>query len=264
MTAMNRFAPLAAAVLLCCSAASGADGRCPAEVRVSLPNFEIAPFVLGTDKVENPPGLLIAWTRNALASYGCQPRIDIKRRPPNRQLNELELGLLDVLPGFAYSDNPDDQLVFPLRDGRAAANRVVMSDTISLYVRAGDKRVQWDGKTLLGIHGRIGSSTGGASSEPIARRFGWQLETAPTPQVDLHKLIGGRIDAIMEPDVVLDPYLVGADALLRKLAPAVQVMNRYAPVSKRFYAAYPEFTERFWLELCRQAHAGPSAARACR
>jgi hypothetical protein len=52
----------------------------------------------------------------------------------------------------------------------------------------------------------------------------------------------------MEPDVAFDPYLMGADAqAVRKLAPPVQVTNRYAPVSKRFCAASPEFTERLWL-----------------
>jgi hypothetical protein len=65
----------------------------------------------------------------------------------------------------------------------------------------------------------------------------------------------------MEPDVVLERYLVGADALaVRKLVPPVQATNRYAPVSTRFAAAYPEFTERFWLELCRQAR----GARLCK
>jgi ABC-type amino acid transport substrate-binding protein len=75
--------------------------------------------------------------------------------------------------------------------------------------------------------------------------------------MDLRKLVVGRIDVILEPDVVLDRYLAGADApAVRKLSPPVRVTNRYAPVSKRFAANYPEFTSRFWLELARQARAG--------
>jgi hypothetical protein len=267
---MKPLAALGAGLLLCYSAASGAavrgpTGRCPAEVRVSLPNFEIAPYVLGTDRVETPPGLLIEWTRNALKLAGCKARIVIKRRPPNRQLNELELGLLDVLPGFAFSDNPDDQLEFPMKQDQADSNLVVMSDTASLYARAGDQSVQWDGKTLRSTNPLVGSSTGGAGSDQTARRFGWQIEPAPTPQGDLRKLIAGRIDVIMEPDVVLGPYLVGADALaVRKLSPPAQVTNRYAPVSKRFAAAYPEFTRRFWLALCRQSRASAPSLPACK
>ena len=262
---MRCFAALGAGLLLSSGVACGAAGHCPPEVRVSLPNFEIAPYVLGTDEVENPPGMLVAWTRDALARAGCKPRIVIKRRPPNRQMKEVDLGLLDVLPGFAFSDNPDDQLIFPMQDGRADTGRAVMSDTVSLYARAGDGRVEWDGKTLRSGNPRVGSSTGGASSDQIARGHGWEIEKAPTPQADLRKLIAGRIDVIMEPDVVLGPYLAGADArAVRKLTPPVQVAYRYAPVSKRFYAAYPEFTERFWLELCRQARTATPALPACR
>lgn len=260
---MKRLAALGAGWLMCYGAAAE---HCPAEVRVSLPNFEIAPYVLGTDKVESPPGLLIEWTRNALWLAGCKPRVVVKRRPPNRQIKELELGLLDVLPGFAFNDNPDGQMVFPMKDGVANQDLVVMSDTVSLYVRADDQGVQWDGKTLRSAKPLVGSSTGGTASARIARAYGWDVEIAPTPQHDLRKLVAGRIDVILEPDVVLGSYLIGADALaVRKLLPPAQVTDRYAPVSKQFAEQHPTFTARFWLELCRQSRAAsPPRMRACK
>jgi hypothetical protein len=258
---MKRLAVLGAGFLLCYGAAGAAE-RCPAEVRVSLPNFEIAPYVLGTDKVESRPGLLIEWTRNALKLAGCRPRIVIKRRPPNRQLAELELGLLDILPGFAFSANPGDQLAFPMKGDQADPNLAVMTDTVSLYARADDHNVQWDGKALRSTRPQVGSSTGGAATGGIAAANGWAIEPAPTPQADLRKLVAGRIDVILEPDVVIAPYLAGADAPpVRKLSPPVQVTQRYAAVSERFARAHPEFTARFWLELSRQARAASPSSR---
>lgn len=260
---MNRLAALGAGLLLCYGACAAAE-RCPAHVRVSLPNFEIPPYVFGTDEVESPPGLLIEWTRNALARAGCKPRIVIMRRPPNRQLAELALGLLDVLPGFAFNDNPDDRLIFPIKDGTAKLGLAAMTDTVSLYARASDMSVRWDGATLRSTDLLVGSSTGGATTNAIARAHGWRIEPAPTPQADLRKLIAGRIDVILEPDVVMRTYLAGADGrAVRRLLPPVRVTNRYAPVSKLFYQAYPEFTERFWLELCRQSRAGAPSLPAC-
>lgn len=262
---MKTLATLSASLLLAHGAACAAPGRCPAQVRVSLPNFEIAPYVLGTDDVESPPGLLVEWTRNALTLAGCKARIVIKRRPPNRQMKELELGLLDVLPGFAFSGNPYDQLMFPMKAGSANLDRVVMSDTVSLYARADDHDVHWNGTRLYSANPRVGTSTGGASTDLIAARYGWQFENAATPQEDLRKLIAGRIDVIMEPDVVLGTYLAGADALaVRKLSPPAHATHRYAPVSKQFAAAYPEFTERFWLELCKQSRPSQPGMRPCR
>ena len=79
----------------------------------------------------------------------------------------------------------------------------VMSDTVSLYARADDMSVHWDGKTLRSTNPLVGSSTGGATTEAIARGTAGSIETAPTPQADLRKLIAGRIDVILEPDVVM-------------------------------------------------------------
>jgi hypothetical protein len=260
---MKRLAACGAGLLLCFGAGAAAP-RCPAQVRVSLPNFEIAPFVLGTDKVESPPGLLIEWTRQALARSGCQPRIVVLRRPPNRQLAETAMGLLDVLPGFAANGNQGDNLIFPTKDGVANPALSVMTDTVSLYARANDMSVRWDGATLRSTNPLVGSSTGGATTDAIARAYGWRIEPAPTPQADLRKLIAGRIDVILEPDVVLRTYMSRADArAVRRLLPPVRVTNRYAPVSKHFYQAYPEFTERFWRELCRQSRASTPSTSAC-
>ena len=256
---------LALGILLLCGPASAADGKCPAEVRVSFPNFEIAPYVLGSDKIESPPGSLVAWTRKALVRSGCAPVLTFKRRPPNRQLAELELGLLDILPGFSYSARLAGQLAFPTRDGGPDLELAVMSDFVSLYVRADDTAVRWDGKTLKSANPRVGTSTGGAATSETLQAYGWQTETAVTPYADLKKLIARRIDVIMEPDVVIGPYLMGADgAAVRKLAPPVRATSRYAPVRKGFQEAYPEFTSRFWLELCRAARENSPAAPACR
>lgn len=246
-------------------AAAAAAEPCPARVRVSLPNFEIPPYVLGTDEVASKPGLLIEWTRNALHAAGCRASVSIKRRPPNRQLAELDMGLLDILPGFSYSDNPDDQLVYPMFDGGADERRAIMADTVSLYARSGDSTVRWDGVTLRHPGGVVGTSTGGASTEQVARKYGWKLESAPTPRADIDKLLAGRVDVIMEPDVVMTAYLTGETAAkVVKLSPPARVTFRYAAVRKGFAQQYPAFTEKFWRELCLQARSGGGQLPACR
>jgi ABC-type amino acid transport substrate-binding protein len=260
---MIRIALLCAAALLSHGACAAAQ-PCPAQVRVSLPNFEIAPYVLGTDAVPEPPGLLVEWTRNALARAGCDARIVIVRRPPNRQLAELADGSIDVLPGFAFNRHSSVGLAFPMKDGKVNRALAAMTDSLSLYARADATPVSWDGVTLRSPNPLVGSSTGGASTHAIARAHGWVIESAPTPQADVRKLLAGRVDVILEPDVVVLPYLAGADErAVRRLLPPVQLTHRYAPVSKPFLKAYPEFTHRFWREMCRQSHAGTAAARAC-
>jgi hypothetical protein len=255
-----------AALLLCCNtAALAAPSDCPARVRVSFPNFELAPYVLGTDKVHTPPGLLVDWTRNAIALTGCHPVVTFKRRPANRQLVELQLGLLDILPGFAYADDLTDRLSFPMRGASADPGLVVIADELSLFVRAGDRRVSWDGSTLAGFHHAVGMSTGGPGPNRVVNAYHWPIEVAPAPKENLRKLIAGRLDVILEPNMVLEPYLHGAEGkAVRKLSPPALVTNRYAPVGKRFAAAHPEFTQAFWLELCKQARTGTVEQRECK
>lgn len=254
---------LCAALLVHHGAAVAAE-RCPEQVRVSLPNFEIAPYVLGTDEVQNPPGLLVEWVGNALALSGCKPHSVIVRRPPNRQLAEMASGRIDVLPGFSFVANADSEMVFPMKNGSVNLSLALLTDSVSLYARSDDQRVRWDGVTLRSPNPLVGSSTGGGSTKAIARTHGWTIESAPTPQADMRKLIAGRIDVILEPDVVMRAYLTGADArAVRRLLPPVRATPRYAPVSRRFQQDYPEFTDRFWRALCRQSRAGMASARDC-
>lgn len=254
----------AALILASAAGANAAPVDCPARVRVSFPNFEFAPYVLGTDRVHTPPGSLVEWTRNAIALTGCKPAVTFQRRPANRQLVELQLGLLDILPGFAYADDLTDRLAFPMRGAGADPALVVIADELSLFVRAGDSRVTWDGKALGGFQHAVGMSAGGPGPNRVVEAYKWPLEEASTPSQNLRKLAAGRLDVILEPNMVLEPYLRGREGkAVRKLSPPALVTNRYAPVARRFAAAHPEFTRAFWRELCKQARAGTPAQRDC-
>lgn len=249
-----------AACALTMGASAMAREACPEAVRVSLPNFEVAPFILGTDNIEAKPGLLVEWVRNALARTGCpSTAVTIVRLPPNRQLAEMRLGRVDILPGFIYGDDLAKDMVYP------AQNLAMMVDTISLYARAGDDSIKWDGKRLTAPGLRVGSSTGGARTQSIGQQYHWTIELAATPQANLRKLIARRVDVIMEPDVVLSPYMATPEGKqAKRLTPPVHASPRFAPVRKDFARRYPEYTRKFWLETCRESRSYFTTMPACR
>lgn len=253
---------LLAAALLCAAAESMAAQACPAEVRVSFPNFPIPPLVLGTDSIVSPPGTLVNWTRNALKLSGCKPVVRLVRRPPQRQLAELELGTIDILPGFSYSAELPASMLFPMRDGEINTGLRVVTDQSFFYARKDDAIASWDGETLRGVRPRVGSSIGGTMETALARKHGFTLEAAPTPRADLRKLLAGRIDVILESDSLIEPHR--GEMAVRKLGPPVVVLHRYAPVRKAFQQQYPAFTERFWLELCKQSRQTQPALPVCK
>ena len=251
-----------ATALLCAAAGGAAAQACPARVTVSFPNFPIPPLVLGSDSIVQPPGTLVSWTRNAFKRIGCAPVVSYVRRPPNRQLAELALGRIDILPGFAYSSELPAEMVFPMRGGDVNTALRVSSDFTSLYVRKDDTSVSWDGEVLGGVRQRVGTSIGGTMEKALAKKRGWMLEAAPTPHADLRKLLAARIDVILESDSVVGPLVEGM--AVRKLTPPVVVLHRYVPVRKEFQELYPEFTERFWLEVCRQSRVDQPSLPACK
>lgn len=261
---MRRAATAALLMLAACTAA--ANERCPQTVNVSFPNFEIPPYVLGTDSIGRKPGILVEWTRKALAAAGCKPLVHMKRRPPNRQLVELELGLLDILPGFAAPPEPDEKLAFPTHgNGVPNSDLAVIIDHTYLYARVGDERVKWDGKTLVSPNPAVGTSVGGASTESLIKEHDWKVELAATPDADIRKLLIKRIDVMLEPEVAMSAFFShGGARFVRKLEPPVRTSYRYAAVRRSFAAQYPEFTERFWLELCKASRADNAQLPVCR
>ena len=255
-----------AALLLLAACSAAAQERCPSTVNVSFPNFEIPPYVLGTDSIGPKPGLLIEWTRKALAAAGCKPHVNLKRRPPNRQLVELDLGLLDILPGFAATAESDEKMVFPVRaNGLPNTDLAVIVDHTYLYARVDDDRIAWDGKKLVSPNPAVGTSAGGGSTHSLIKEFDLKVELAATPDADIRKLLARRVDVILEPEVTMDAYLKGGGAkFVRRLEPPIRTSYRYAAVRRSFAARYPEFTERFWLELCKQSRASNPQLPACR
>lgn len=233
---------------------------CPPEVRVSFPNFEVLPFLIGTDTIEARPGLLIEWVRNALARTGCpSTAVVMQRRPPNRQIAEMRMGRIDILPGFVYGQDLAKDMAYPPR------HLAMMVDTMSLYARADDQDIKWDGKQLVAPGLRVGTSTGGAQTGEFGRRYHWNMELAATPLANLRKLVARRVDVILEPDVVMAPYMATPEGkLARRLAPPVHSSPRFAPVRNEFAERYPEFTRKFWLETCRESRSYFTTMPACR
>jgi len=254
---------LVCASCLFCTLAMAED--CPSEVRVVFPNFPVAPYIYGTDAIVAPPGKLVEWSQAALSHTGCSPKVSFFRRPPRRELAELRAGAYDIAPGVAFTPEQLHDFAFPMRSGAINQNLVIVRDRVSLYVRAGDESVKWDGKTLQLPNPIVGVSAGVLLAHATAERNGWNVESAYDPQGNLQKLMANRVDVILEPDILLLSFMTKPEGkAIRKLIPPAMEADRYAPVSKQFQQKYPEFTRRFWLEICKESRSMSPTLPACR
>jgi hypothetical protein len=228
---------------------------CPPQIRVAYSETELPPYVLGAgSNFREPPGLFVAWTRAALKKLGCMAVVSEVRLPYNRIVSSMADGTIDIRVTGGYRADISQIMRFPMRgDNTNRALAVAEADT-RLYVLKSAPALKWDGKTLhfSGAYPTIGAVRG-HYTEKILQARQWEIDSAPSWDANVKKLLTGRVAAISGPDSVVDA--LPERAQMDMLDPPVQVDLYFAPVSNQFYAKHPDFTERFWLEICRESRA---------
>lgn len=243
-------------VLVAISHCSPSFSSCPTEVRVGLPDFPVPPLLYGTTTLDETPGDIVVWTRNAANTGNCKPKVSIRRLPVKRLQAEMGANKIDVAPGLSLAAEHLTELVFPMRGKAVDTQLSIIRDRLSLYVLAADTTTKWDGQNLNLPTPRIGLSAGSAAGQLEATKKGWYIDVARNPLGNLTKLKAHRIDAILESEMLFDTYLATAPGMkgdIRRLEPAVATVDRYAPVSEHFFQAYPEYVRLFWKNMRQQA-----------
>lgn len=258
------FARIVALTMAAGSAVEAADIACPDQIRIAYTDADLAPYVLGNGAVlQEPPGLFVTWTRTALARMGCAHAMSESRLPYNRIIASMTTGTVDVRVTGGYRQYVLGIMRFPMATGGGAnrAMAVAEADT-RLYVLKDNPALSWDGKQLrfTGSSHAIGTLLGHYTEKVLQARE-WKTESAPSWEINVRKLLKGRIAAIAGPDSVIDA-LPERDRL-QMLNPPVQYDLYYAPVSRYFHDNHPAFTERFWLEICRESRSFFNKLPAC-
>lgn len=239
-----------------------AGGDCPPQVRVSFMDYEVAPWFYGKgDNFPDPPGDLVVWIQQAVAQTGCATAVRLLRRPVKRFHKELEQGETDFLALSSVTPERLAKEAFPMVRGAPDMRMAYLVSSTSLWVRKGDKSVQWDGHTLRGPVGfKVGVSAG-QFSEALARKQGWPVEQALNGRNLIDKLLVGRDAAILLPDITVESAPGSQRAQLERLQPSLEQTHFFSPANRAFQARYPAFTARYWQALCQAAHAGKAPAR---
>ncbi len=243
-------------------AASHAAQDCPQQVRISFLDYEVAPWFNGSgDGFPEPPGQVVAWIQQALAQTQCPTKVQLLRRPVKRFHLELEQGMTDILAMSSVTPERLAREAFPLKNGALDTRMAYLVSGTSLWVRKGDKSVQWDGRALRGPEGfKVGVSAG-QGSEALAREHGWPVELALNGRKVIDKLLAGRSAVILLPDITVEAAAASQQAQMDRLLPSLEQTPFFSPANRGFQARYPVFMARYWQALCQVAHAGTAASR---
>lgn len=232
------------------SRAQGAE-KCPDQVRVTFPDLAVPPFINGKGlSFSDSPGVLVDWVREAVARTGCPATIHINRRPKMRAYVELDNGQVDILiPVARGSGGRSSHLVFPSDNCQNDQCMALRGLNFSLWVRKGDRSIQWNGKDLTGpARFRVGTAAGSVSQLIIVER-GWLPEPARDSINSIEKLIAGRVAVILIADIVVHGIPEDRRLLIEKLKPGLETVNFYSGASRNFYARYPVFMKKYWEAL---------------
>lgn len=236
---------------------------CPERVRLAYTDVALPPYVLGEGaEFSNPPGLFVVWARTALERMGCKQVATEVRLPYNRIVASMATGDIDVRVSGGYRDEVAAIMVFPMAGNGTNRAMAVAEAGTALYVRKKAPLAEWDGKVLrfTGPNPTIGAVRG-HYTERMVRARQWDVDAAPTWESNVKKLLLGRVAAMVGPDSVVEA-LSGYEQLER-LEPPLSIDLYFAPVSRQFYAKYPDFTARFWTEICRESRATFRQLPAC-
>lgn len=233
----------AAAVIVLFLLSLGGPARAE-ELRLTYLDQDVRPYVMG-DGTEIPTlaGMSIDLVRRAVSRIGGTLRLS--RFPSRRQIEEIRAGHHDGVIGYRYATDRAAELVYPMRGGAPDEARMVNRMAYSVYRRKDDV-VGWDGKRFSNLKGPVAVSASTLIFNALKSQGVDMVRVENNTQI-FNMLSVYRIDAAVALDLIGDRLLRDQPMLpIEKLTPPLLVEEFYVPVSKRYYAANRDFTERFW------------------
>lgn len=217
-----------------------------ATLRLCLDERPMAPYV-------TPSGGGLAGQLIAEAAKEVGLTVKHYAAPITRCREEIRFNAADGFPTAPYTASLWHFIVYPMRGAQPDPARAVMSLRNRVYRRAGTA-AGWDGARFTQL------------STPVLVRFGSMLavdklaalgvpadDSGKTLEANFSKLLAGRADLAVAPELLgqalLDlPQFAGKIEALP--APFTDELY-YLGLSRQFYDAHPQLSERLWDAIAR-------------
>lgn len=220
------------------------------ELRLAYIDQDARPYLTGAGMaIPERPGIAVELVQRAVTQLGAT--LALTRLPARRMVEEVKAGRQDGILGFRHSPERAEDLVFPLRDGWPDATRHVARLAHSLYRRR-DSGVTWDGQRVGGLAAPVAVSSTQLVADALLAQ-GIEIIRIESSGQMFAMLSIGRVDAVVVIDALGDRQLrEQGGSLIEKATPPMLIEDFHVPVSRRFYAARRDFTERLWRLIGEQ------------
>ncbi|MCW0236051.1 MAG: transporter substrate-binding domain-containing protein [Ferrovibrio sp.] len=217
------------------------------DLRLVYIDQDASPYLAGSGTaVPGRPGIAVELVQRAVSRLGGT--LHLTRLPARRMVEEVKAGRQDGILGFRHSEERARDLVFPMRNGQPDLTRYAARLAHSLYRRRGDG-ITWDGRQVGGLRAPVAVSSTQLVSDALLAQ-GVEIIRIESSGQMFAMLALGRVDAVVIIDALGDRQMrEQGNGQIEKLAPPVLVEDFHVPVSRHFYGANRDFTERLWQSI---------------
>ncbi len=206
------------------------------------------PYYMGEGPrvLEEKPGAAVELVQS-LENHIPELKVELKRYPWKRCLSSLESGFVDGIFNASYKPERETIGAYPRVDGEIDTSRRLTNIAYSIYARD-SASLSWDGQRFSDLKGNIGAPAGYSIVGDL-RKMGINVEEAHSTELNLKKVLAGRVSGAALQDVTGDYYLrvkQGQFSKIRKLEPPLKNKAYYLMISHQFKAQHPELSEQIW------------------
>ncbi len=222
------------------------------ELKIAFEDKEQPPYYIGnsSDVMATNPGVAVEMVL-MVGDMLDDVQIKLLRMPWKRCTTMLEQNKVDGIFNASYKTSRLMAGWYPTVDktheGEVDPSRRITTIAYSLYAMKG-KNLGWTGSNFDILKGTVGAPLGYSIVDDL-RKKGVSVEEAPSTEMNLKKLVNGRVLAVALQDVTGDSIISSKPeefGNIEKLSPPLKTKPYYLMLSKNFVSSHPELSQKIW------------------
>ena len=207
---------------------------------------ETFPYYMGELRIPGQdPGISVEIIQRAADKVGV--KVTFERQPWKRALFRLGSNQFDGAFNASYKESRMKLGKYPMKEGKVDPSRS-LATVQHMFYKLKTSAATWDGKVLSGLVSKVAVVHSYSIVDDL-KKAGIPLTTAIEPDLNLRKVLGGRVEMLVEEQSKMDRMLAkdsDSAAKMSKMEIPFKVKPTYLMLSHYFVTRNPKAAEKIW------------------